>query len=169
MLVLLHQNLSSSLTFLFTIFCLYQEILFSMKWYMFPVKNWTNFPVVKFMEESCPATFYNCFGVKDSWFKSVVISSKSLVIFSCGTVKVNSLVSTTVPNHFPFVLGLKSLFLLLLITNPAERRSFLTTSLTYLVISKPRHAAMPSSIQIMALILLPLHRFVKGRRTFVKT
>ena len=75
----------------------------------------------------------------------MVISSKSFVTFSCGTVKINSLVSMLAPNHFPFVLGLKSLFSLS-ITNPAKGRSFLTSSLTDLVIPKPRNAAVPSDI-----------------------
>ena len=145
MLILSRQNSSSSLTFLLTSFCSNQEILFSMKRYMFLVKSRTNGPIAKCIEESCPATFDNCFGVKKSWFKYVVISSKSFAIFSCGIVKVNSLVSITVPNHFHFVIGLKSLFSLL-ITNPAERRSCLTSSLTDLAISKLREAAIPSSI-----------------------
>ena len=49
------------------------------------------------------------------------------------------------PKHFPFALGLKSHFSLM-ITNPAGRRSFLTSSPTDLAISKPRNGAMPSSI-----------------------
>ena len=100
---------------------------------MFLVKCRANGPMAKCIEESCSAIFDNCFGVKNSWFKYVLISSKMFAIFSCGTVKVNSLVSITVPNHFPFVLGLKSLFSML-ITNPVERRSCLTSSLTDLVI-----------------------------------
>ena len=70
---------------------------------MFLVKSRTNGPIAKCMEESYPATFDNCFGVKNSWFIYVVISTKSFAIFSCGTVNVNFLVSITVPNHFPFV------------------------------------------------------------------
>ena len=50
-----------------------------------------------------------------------------------------------VPNHFPFVLGLKLLFSLL-ITQPAEKISSLTSSLTGLAISKPENAIIPSSI-----------------------
>ena len=100
---------------------------------MFLVKCRANGLMARCIEESCPATFDNCFGVKNSWFKYVLISSKIFEIFSCGTVKVNSLVPITVPNHFSFVLGLKSLFSLL-ITNPVERRSCLTSSLMDLVI-----------------------------------
>ena len=99
---------------------------------MFLVKSQTNWAITKCIEESCPDTFDNCFGVKNSWFKYVIISSKRLAFFSCETAKVNSLVPIFVPNHFAFVLGLKSLFLLL-ITNQEERRSFLTSLLTYLV------------------------------------
>ena len=49
-----------------------------------------------------------------------------------------------VPNHFPFVLGLKSLFSELL-TNPAEARSFLMSSPAVLESAKLRDAARPSS------------------------
>ena len=58
-------------------------------------KSRTNGPITKCIEESCPATFDNCFGVKNSWFKYVVISSKGFAIFSCGIAKVNSLVFMT--------------------------------------------------------------------------
>ena len=48
-----------------------------------------------------------------------------------------------VPNHFPFVLGLKLLFSAL-ITNPAEDRSFLMSSPAVLESAKLRDAARPS-------------------------
>ena len=59
--------------------------------------------------------------------KMFFLSGKSLLIFSERTVNVISVVSMIVPNHFPFALGLKSLFSAL-ITNPAETRSFLMSS-----------------------------------------
>ena len=111
----------------------------------FLLKSQTNGHITKCMEESCPATFDNCFGIKHFLFKCMVIYSKSFVSFFCWNVKVNSLVSLILPNHLSFVLGLKSLFSLL-ITNPTERRSFLTSPLTNLAISKPQNTAMPSSI-----------------------
>ena len=52
-----------------------------MKRYMFLVKSRTNEPIAKCIEESCPATFDNCFGVKNSWFKYVLISDKVLQFF----------------------------------------------------------------------------------------
>ena len=50
-----------------------------------------------------------------------------------------------VPNHFPFVLGLKLLFSAL-ITNPAEARSFLMSSPAVLASAELPYAAIPSSI-----------------------
>ena len=73
------------------------------------------------------------------------LSAKSLLIFSERTVNVISVVSMIVPNHFPFVLGLKSLFSAL-ITNPAETRSFLMNSPAVLARLKLRDAAIQSSI-----------------------
>ena len=67
--------------FIFTIFGSYQEILFSMIWYMFLVKNQTNGPTARCLEESFSPTFDNCFGVKNSWFKYMAISSKKFVIY----------------------------------------------------------------------------------------
>ena len=86
---------------------------------MFLVKSRTDGPIAKCIEENCPATIKNSFEVKKSWFKYVVIFSKSFAIFPCGAVKVNSQMSILVSNHFPFVLGLKSLFSLL-ITYPSS-------------------------------------------------
>ena len=108
---------------------------------MFLVKSWTNGTIAKCMDEDPPATFDNCFRVKNSCFKYLVIFSKSFVIFSCGTLKRDYLMPMVVANQFSFVLGLKSLFPLL-ITKPKERKSFITSLLTDLVTSKPRNAAM---------------------------
>ena len=95
MLILLCQNLSFSLTLLLTSFCSNLEIFFFYERIHGSRKSRTNGPITKCIEESCPATFDNCFGVKNSWFKYVVISSKGFAIFSCGIAKVNSLVFMT--------------------------------------------------------------------------
>ena len=50
-----------------------------------------------------------------------------------------------VPNHFPFALGLKSLFSAL-IKNPAETRSFLMSLPAVLASSKQQDALIPSLI-----------------------
>lgn len=155
--------------FLLTIIGFYQKTLFSMKWNVFLVKRGIDGPIAKCIVESCLAAFDKCFGAKNSWFKYLPISSKSFVIFLLWNCKSSVfLVSMILSNHFFFVLKLKSLFSLL-VTNSADRRSFLTSSLKDLTILKPWNAAVPSSILIMALILSPLQRFVKGQRTFVKT
>ena len=52
------------------------------------------------------------------------------------------MVSMIVPNDFPFVLGLKSLFSAI-ITNPPETRWFLMSSPAVLANSKLRDAAIP--------------------------
>ena len=51
--------------------------------------------------------------------KVFFISAKSLLVFPEGAVNVISIVPMIVRNHFPFVLGLKVLFSML-ITNPTE-------------------------------------------------
>ena len=60
-------------------------------------------------------------------------------------VNVILIVSMIVPNHFLFVLGLKSLFSAL-IKNPAETRSFLMSLPAVLASSKQQDALIPSLI-----------------------
>ena len=111
---------------------------------MFLVKRHTRGPIAKCIDESCPVIFASCLGVK-RFASKCFYTCKSLLIFSEGTVNVISIVSVIVPNHFPFALGFKSLFSML-ITNPSETRSFLTSSPTVLASPRLRDAAIPSSI-----------------------
>ena len=86
---------------------------------MLLIKRRTRGPIAKCIDESFPVIFARCLGVKAFCMKIFFTSAKSLVLFSEGTVNVISIVPMIVPNHFPFVLGLKSLFSALT-TNPAE-------------------------------------------------
>ena len=121
--MLFRQNSSSSFVSLLIILGSYQKTLFSISWYMFLVKRRTRGPIAKWVNESCPVIFASCLGVKTFCIKIFFISAKSLLIFSEGTVNVIWILSIIVPNHFPFVLGLKLLFSAL-IANPTETRSF---------------------------------------------
>ena len=106
---------------------------------MFLAKRCTGGPIAKSRDESCPVIFASYLRVKTFCIKTFFISAKSLLIFSEGTVNIILIVSMIVPNYFPFVLGLKSLFSTL-ITNPVKTRSFLTSSPAVLASSKLRDA-----------------------------
>ena len=168
--MLFTQNSSSSFVYLRITLGSYQETLLSVSWYIFLVKRRTRSPIAKCIDESCPVIFASCLGVKTLCIKIFLVSAKSLLIFSEGTVNVISIVSLIVPNHFSFVLGLKSPFSALT-TNPAATKSFLMSSPAVLASSKLRDDAIPSSILIIVLMPKPkpLQGSVIGHKTFVKT
>ena len=97
------------------------------------------------MDESCPVIFASCLGVKTFCIKIFFISAKSLLIVSEWTENFISIMSMIVPNHFPFGLGLKSLFSAL-IANPAETILFLMSLPAVFASSKLRDTAILPSI-----------------------